>query len=125
MELAVMPPTHGDCKLVADLAAERSALCKAQVMGIRWVPRANQAGLLGHISYVVPVANSAWLRQCQYAFIDQVGARTFLRSVRIWRTWRRWLLSLLGRVGRIGGAYHKACQFRRKGFIDTLSVRCR
>ena len=120
-----MPPTHGDCKLVADLAAERTVLCKAEVMGIRWLPCTNQAGLLGHISYVVPVANSAWLGQCQCAFIDQVEARTFLQPVRIPRTWCRWLVSLLGRVGRIGGTCHKACQFRREGFINTLGVGCR
>ena len=121
----MVPPTHGDCKLIADLPAKRTVLCKAQVMGIRWVPRANQAGLLGHISYVVPVANSAWLGQCQYTFIDQVGARTFLQPVRIRRMWCRWLVSLFGRVGRIGGTYHKACQFRREGFINTLAVWCR
>jgi hypothetical protein len=68
--LAMVPSTQGDGKLIADLAAERPALCKAQVMGIRRLTTTNQTRSIGYISDVVAVSHSARLRQNQYAFID-------------------------------------------------------
>jgi len=38
---------------------------------------------------------------------------------------RQRLFSSLWRVRRVGGTYHKACQFRREGFLDALGIGCR
>ena len=45
MQVTVVCPAEGDRKLVAYLHAERSRLCKAQVMRIRGLPSADKAGL--------------------------------------------------------------------------------
>ena len=63
VHLAMVPSTQGDGELVADLAAERPALRKAQVMGIRRLATTNQTRLLGHMSDVIPVSHPSWLRQ--------------------------------------------------------------
>ncbi len=59
-----------DGELIAHLTTQRAALHKAQVMGIRGSAGANQAGLSGHMSNVLAVANPTRLGQCQYALID-------------------------------------------------------
>ena len=62
--------TQGNSELVADLAAERPALAKTQMMGIARLATANQARLLGDVPDVVAVPNPARLRQCQNGLVD-------------------------------------------------------
>ena len=62
MDLAMMTAAERDCKFIADLATERPALCKAQVMWIRRAATANQASLLGNVSDVLAIPYSAGLR---------------------------------------------------------------
>jgi hypothetical protein len=62
VDLAVVAAAQRDSELVADLAAECSALCKAQVVWIRGLPAAHQAGLLGNMAKVSAVTNPARLR---------------------------------------------------------------
>jgi hypothetical protein len=47
VNFAVMPPAQGDGELVADLAPKSAGLGKAQMVGIRGLPAADQAGALG------------------------------------------------------------------------------
>ena len=61
---------HGE--LVTDLFAERAALGEAEVMGIAGDSSANEAWLLGHVSEVVPITDSARLRERQHAFVDRI-----------------------------------------------------
>jgi hypothetical protein len=72
MHFAMMSSTQGDGELIADLSAERPALRKAQVVGIRRLTTANQTRLLGHMSDVVAVSHSARFRQSQHALIDSL-----------------------------------------------------
>jgi hypothetical protein len=61
MQLAMMAAAQRDGELIADLAGERPALGKAQVMGIARLTAADQARLLGDEIHVVAVANAPWL----------------------------------------------------------------
>ena len=61
MNFAMMPPTQGNRELIAGLAPERPGLRKSQVVGVRRLPAANQARLLGNRFDVIPVPNSARL----------------------------------------------------------------
>lgn len=73
MDLAMIATAQRDGELVADLASERAAFGKAQVVGIRRLPAANQTGMLGHVADVIPVTNPAGLRQCHCVLIDRSG----------------------------------------------------
>ena len=68
----MVPSTQRNRELIADLATERAALRKAKVMGIRGAATANHASLLGDVLDVVPITNSARLRQGQYSLIDDL-----------------------------------------------------
>jgi len=57
MHLAVMAPAQRNRELVADLAAQRRCLGKAQMMGIGGAAAADQARLLGYRFDVVMVTN--------------------------------------------------------------------
>ena len=87
VNLAMMSPAQRHRELIADLAPQGSALREAQMMGIRRLPAANEAGLLRHISDVVAVTNPAWLRQRQGALVDRrvdrLGSLPFLRPIRL------------------------------------------
>ena len=60
-------------ELVADLAAQRPALGKAQVMGIAGLPATNQAGLLGDMPEVAAIANPPDHGQGKGGFVDRLG----------------------------------------------------
>jgi hypothetical protein len=79
MDLAMVPSAQRDSELIADLAFQRAALGKAQVMSIRRLPSANQARLPGNISNVISVTNSARLRQRQHALMNSPGPRSLVR----------------------------------------------
>src|ERR1700688_3970531 len=74
---AVVTSTKWDNKLVAHLASQSPALCKAQVMGIRRLATTNQTRLLGHMSDVIAIPNATWLRQRQRALINCLCSRRF------------------------------------------------
>ncbi len=55
VDLAMMSSAQWYGEFIAYLATERPALRESQVMGIRGAATENQAGLMGHISDVVPI----------------------------------------------------------------------
>src|SRR6516165_8611371 len=65
VDFSMMAATQGDRELIADLAAERRCLGKAQMMGIGGTPAADEARLLGDRFHMLPVANSTGHRQRQ------------------------------------------------------------
>ena len=58
MELAMMSAAKGNGKLVADLAAERALLCKAQMMGVGGYSAADQTAIAHDRSDVLAVTNA-------------------------------------------------------------------
>src|SRR5215472_10294333 len=77
MNLAMVPATERDRELVANLAAERRRLGKAQMMGIGGAAAADQARLLGYRLDVVTVTDPSSCRQRQDAFLDDCFALLF------------------------------------------------
>jgi hypothetical protein len=63
MHFAMVSSAEGHNELVTDFAAQCRGLGKAQVMGIGGTPTADQAGLPGNRSDVIPIANATWCRQ--------------------------------------------------------------
>jgi hypothetical protein len=63
MKLPMMTAAQRHRELVTDLAAERAALSKAQVVWIRRTAATDEAGLLGNISDVVAIPYPAGLWQ--------------------------------------------------------------
>jgi hypothetical protein len=57
VDLAVEATTQGNSKLVANLAAKRPALAKAQMMGIARLATTNQARIRGDVMDVAAVPN--------------------------------------------------------------------
>ncbi len=84
-------PTQWDRELIADLAAERSALREAQVVGVRGPSAANQTRLLGNRFDMIAVTNPTRLRQGQHALIDHLGPRLLLWCARLKVETRDWL----------------------------------
>ena len=66
-----------DCELIADLAAERPVLRKAEVMRIRRLATANEASLRSHKPQVLAVPDAARLRQCRGSLINAFGPHFF------------------------------------------------
>jgi hypothetical protein len=66
----VVSAAQRDRELIADLAAEGRVLCEPQMVSIRRLATANQTRLLGYVSDVLPVTNSAWLGEGEGAFVD-------------------------------------------------------
>src|SRR6516164_3182291 len=116
MNLAMMAPAQRNCELVADLAAERMILRKAQMMGIAWLPRADQTGLLSDKPHVLTVANTPGFGMGQHGFVDR----------------RRWPggpclpLTSVRRVGvlRLAVVNGKAQQLGAKRLLDVFGVGC-
>jgi hypothetical protein len=63
VELAVVTSTQRNSELIAHLAPKRAMLGESQVMCVGGLPAANQAGLFGNRSDVIPITNSPLLRQ--------------------------------------------------------------
>ena len=78
MKLAMMTATERDSELVADFAAERPALGKAQVMGVAGFAAADQTGLLRHKAHMVAIADAPRLGMGENGLIDAVGTRSRL-----------------------------------------------
>ena len=86
------------------------------MVGITRLSSANQAGLRGNISDVVPVTHAARLRQHQNALVDHRGPLQFFRPA--------WLRVVRRR--RLFGfhRFHKRCQSCAEGLFDTLGICC-
>jgi hypothetical protein len=74
MDLAMMSPTQRDGELIADLASERPALSKTQMVGITGLSAADQTGAPGDKFDMLPVTKAAPLRQRETGLIDRLGA---------------------------------------------------
>ena len=73
MDLAVMSTAERHGELVADFAAERSALRKAQVMGVGGFATADQTSLLRHKAHMVAIADAPRLGMRKNRFIDRLA----------------------------------------------------
>ena len=71
MQFAVMAAAERDGELVADLAAERPALGKAQMMGIAGLAAAEEARLLGDEADMLAIADAPRLGMGQHGFVDR------------------------------------------------------
>ena len=69
--------TKRDGKFVAHLSCHCTALSEAEVMRVRGMSAAYQAGLLGNKLNVFPIADAARFRQPQRAFIYRLCSRFF------------------------------------------------
>ena len=74
MNLAMVATAQWHGEFIAHLAAEGWALREAHVVGVRWLPAANQARLLGNEPDVIAVANPPRLREGKHALVDFFGA---------------------------------------------------
>ena len=76
MDFAMMTAAERNGEFIADLAAECLALHKSGVMGICRPSAANQAGMLGDKSDMIPITDPTGFRHRQHGLIDRV--ETFL-----------------------------------------------
>src|SRR5262249_42536867 len=70
MHRPMMGTAERDGKFIACFAAQRARLHKSDVMRVRGLAAAQQAGLLHHKAKVVPIAVAAWRRHREHALID-------------------------------------------------------
>ena len=108
----MMAPAQWHGEFIADLTAERGALRKAEMVGICWLPTANEARLLGDVSDVIPIPYPTRLWESQHRLIDNGGLRRLSR-----------LFALIHRLWRPGLPASLRCQRRvhdidRKGRED-------
>ena len=80
VQLAMMAPAQRYRELVADLAPERPALGKAEMMGVTGTTAADETRLVRHVPYMLAVADSAELGQGKHGFIDPRGRAFVSRS---------------------------------------------
>src|SRR5580658_4373502 len=76
MNFAMVPAAERDRKLIADFAAERATLCKAQMVRIGWLATAHQARMLCNELYVLAIAQSTRLRPAQSTLVDRGEAKS-------------------------------------------------
>src|ERR1700720_1280557 len=75
VNFAMVSPAQRHSELIADFAAERAVLRKAEMVGVAWLPPADQAGLLGNKAHMLAIANTPRLGMDQDRFV-------------YWRGWR-------------------------------------
>ena len=68
----MMPSTERDRELIADLAAERTGLREAEVVGVRGLAATDEARLLGDITKVFWVTIAPRSRSNEHAPVDAV-----------------------------------------------------
>ena len=76
----MVSPTKRYSELIADLNAQCSRLCKAQVMRVARMTTANETWLRGNKTQMCFIAAPLWLSQGKGAFVDFAGGGS--RSVR-------------------------------------------
>ena len=69
MDQPMMDTAERDRELVAGLAAKRPRLQVAQVMRVRGLAAADQAGLLGDVTKMLAVAIAPWRRNGEHALV--------------------------------------------------------
>jgi hypothetical protein len=74
MDFAMVPAAERDGELIADLTAERAALCESQVMGVAGLAAADQTRLPGDEPDVVAIADAARLRESKHGLVDGAGS---------------------------------------------------
>ena len=74
MNFAMVPATERDRILIADFAAERTALCKTQMVRIGRLATAQQTWMLRNELDVLAIAQSTRLRPDQTTLVDQERA---------------------------------------------------
>jgi hypothetical protein len=121
MHLTMMATAEGDGELITDLAAECSALSKAQMVSVAGLPAAHETRLCRDVSDMVAVSNTTWFWQGQGAFIDAVWLRPhFLWSSGFGAMRFRRLLGWV-RLGWLG--WHSEGRHPRlEGLFDTLGI---
>src|SRR5262245_13810918 len=70
MHRAMMDAAERHGKFIARLAAERTRLQVAQVMGIGWLPATDEARLLHDVAKVLAAAIAPWRRNRKDALVD-------------------------------------------------------
>ena len=75
MQLAMVSAAQWDRELVADFAAERVRLRKAQMVSVAWLTSTDQAGLLGDKAHMLAIANTPRLGMHQDGFVDRLRRR--------------------------------------------------
>ena len=84
----MVAPAQRNGEFIADLARERSALCEAEVMGIRRSPAADQTGVSGNELDVIAVSKPSRFGQCKDALVDRrLGTPAILWRLRVLTPW--------------------------------------
>jgi hypothetical protein len=76
---AVMSATERHGEFIAGFAAHGADLRKAQVMGVRWQPRADQARLRGHEAKMLGITSAAGL--CERRGFGRKALRKIRRAL--------------------------------------------
>jgi hypothetical protein len=75
MHFTVVRPAKGDKKFIADFPTERARLRESEVVGIRWLPAANQARAFGNPFEMHFISEPAGFWEGEHAFVDLAGGR--------------------------------------------------
>jgi hypothetical protein len=113
MNLTVMGPAQRHREFIARLATERSRLCKTQMMRIRRMPTADQAGLFDDMPDMVAVTNPARLRKYQDTLVN---LRRFLSQAPI--------IEPESNVISFCAYWRDHCEFGGERFLHLLGVGC-
>ena len=129
MKLAVMTAAERHGELVADLAAERPALGKSQVMGVAGLPTADQTGLLRHKAHMVVIADAPRLWMGENRFVDGLATllpfwlrRTRLRNGSDRFGWRRGFRTTLRPWQPSGVMDGEGLKLGAEGLLDMFGV---
>ena len=102
MHIAVMLAAERDGELIADLAAERPRLSKADVVRLGWPGAAENARLRRDVPQMLLVTDASWLVQSQRALIDRgTLMRTSSRSTRHLICFWPWWSNYVGFTGHL------------------------
>jgi|SRR5689334_15273386 hypothetical protein len=120
VNLAMVSPTQRNGELIAGLAAERTSLCKSQVMCVRWLPAADKARVFGNHSHVISVPNPAQFRDSQNALIDPCRPQPPSLGGALPLCWFR----PFGHRDRFLPVVRQGCQFCLESCFDLFRIRC-
>jgi hypothetical protein len=128
MNFSVVTAAQRHGEFIAHLAAQRRALRKAQVVGVRRLPPADQARLFGNEPDVIAVANPPRLREGKQAFVNFFGAslpnlaQAIASGARLQTLRLRCPLGQLFRQCWLIGICGERRQPRSKRVLDAVSV---
>ena len=74
--------TKGYSELIADLKTQPARLRVSYVMGVRWRPSADGAGLAGDVAQMLFAANSSWFTDFQDALVNFCGRALLMLRTR-------------------------------------------